>query len=69
MGWSRYYVFGNGLSEPTIFVIVVNSGESSMKSLAYVFAAVLALAIAAPSLVSARGMHHHHHHHHHMMHR
>jgi hypothetical protein len=47
-------------------VIVANSGESSMKSLAYVFAALLALAIAAPSVASARGMHHHHHHHHHM---
>jgi hypothetical protein len=46
--------------------IVVNSGESSMKSLAYVFAALLALAIAAPSVASAHEHHHHHHHHHHM---
>jgi hypothetical protein len=51
------------------FVIVANSGESSMKSLAYVFAALLALAIAAPSGASAGGIFHHHHHHHHHMHR
>jgi hypothetical protein len=47
-------------------LIVVNPGESSMKSLAYVFAALLALAVAAPSVASAHGHHHHHHHHHHM---
>jgi hypothetical protein len=43
-----------------------------MKSLAYVFAALLTLAVAAPSIASAGEMHHHHHehhHHHHMMHR
>jgi hypothetical protein len=36
-----------------------------MKSLTYVFAALLTLAIAAPSLTSAEEMHHHHHHHYH----
>ena len=36
-----------------------------MKSLAYVFAALLTLAIVAPSLASAEEMHHHHHHHEH----
>jgi hypothetical protein len=36
-----------------------------MKSLAYVFAALLTLAVVAPSVANAGMMHHHHHHHHH----
>jgi hypothetical protein len=36
-----------------------------MKSLAYVFAAILTMAIVAPSVASAGDMHHHHHHHYH----
>jgi hypothetical protein len=46
------------------FVIAIKLGKSSMKSLAYVFAAFLALTVIAPSVASA-GWHHHHHHHHH----
>jgi hypothetical protein len=38
-----------------------------MKSLAYVFAALVTLALVAPATAGMR--HHHHHHHHHMMHR
>jgi hypothetical protein len=47
------------------FVIALEPIEGdSMKSLAYVFAALLTLAVVAPSAASAHHHHHHHHHHH-----
>ena len=39
-----------------------------MKSLAYVFAAFLTLAIVAPATAGTMHHHHHHHHMHHHMH-
>jgi hypothetical protein len=40
-----------------------------MKSLAYVFAAFLTLAVAAPAFAGDTHHHHHHHQHHHHHHR
>jgi hypothetical protein len=60
----HYYVFGTRLSVYSLVAAIKLTKEDSMKSLAYVFAALLTLAIAAPSLTSAEEMHHHHHHHH-----
>jgi hypothetical protein len=52
---------------PPILDRTQTTQEDSMKSLAYVFAALLTLAIVAPSVASAGDMHRHHHHyrHHH----
>jgi hypothetical protein len=69
---SHYYVFASRImcSAADLWSLIFRhcdqtTKEDSMKSLAYVFAAMLTLAIAAPSLASAGEMHHHHHHHHH----
>jgi hypothetical protein len=64
---THYYVFGSRLIEfnASSLLPTGSSKEDSMKSLAYVFAAILTMAIVAPSVASAGDMHHHHHHHYH----
>jgi hypothetical protein len=68
MRGSRYYVFDERWVAPTLVSVATRDlKETPMKSLAYVLSAFLILAVAAPSISSARGWHHHHHHffHHH----
>jgi hypothetical protein len=65
---SRYYVFEDRRAALTLAIVATRHfKEMPMKSLAYVLSAILVLAVAAPSMSSARGWHHHHHHffHHH----